>query len=74
MKQWIGKRYREPGMDTYECVAWDKLYCSIRNRPIGSFGGSAYKGWRAGSPFNKKWIKVLSSPGNYPSEGDIVFW
>lgn len=55
----------------YQCVDWIKEYSSLRSRPITSFG-NAYALWEKW--LGDKWQKIVSSPGNFPSEGDVVIW
>ena len=72
----ILKRYMWTRVDydkayEYQCVDWIKEYSALRSRSITSFG-DAYSLWQSG--LGSKWQKVVSSPGNYPSEGDVVCW
>jgi len=73
-KKWYWSRYRETTALGYQCVAWAKKYCSERWYPIKGFSGSAYKWWESGSPFDNSWERIVKTPLNYPSEGDIIFW
>ncbi len=55
----------------YQCVDWIKEYSTLRNRPIVNYG-SAFKLWEKG--LWKNYTRVISTPGNFPEEWDIVFW
>lgn len=70
----VWEKYKEPGMWTVECVGAVKLYCKERGYPIKAFWGSAINGWNTGCPFDDTWERIVKTPMNYPSEGDIVFW
>lgn len=73
-KKWYWKKYRETVALGYQCVAWAKKYCAERWYPIKWFWGSAIQWWITWSPFDNTWERIESTPFNYPSEGDIVFW
>mgnify|MGYP002359057077 FL=1 len=72
--KWLGKNYAEASNLWFQCVAWAKKYCQERWYPIKWFGGSAYKWWLTGSPFDNTWKKVVKTSFNAPKEWDIIFW
>lgn len=73
-QKWYWERVRETIKLGFQCVAWPKLYCSLRGYPIKAFGWSAIKWWDTGSPFDKTWERILPTAFNSPQEGDIIFW
>jgi len=73
-KTYIWQPYKEPWMDTIECVGLPKLYCRKLWFPIGAFGWSAINGWETGCPFDDKWKRVEYKPWLYPPQWAILFW
>ena len=71
MKQWVGKRVDFDWAYWYQCVDWVKKYCQLRDRKITTYGNAIdlWNKW-----LGAKWVRIVSSPGNFPSEGDIVIW
>jgi hypothetical protein len=70
INKWLGKRYREPWISTYECVGWSKKYCEEAHWITWlSFGGSAFNGWGWQWNLDKFFTKVW-----HPKQGDLAFF
>lgn len=71
-----GKRYREPWMNTYECVAWAKKFVTERWRyPLNRFGDlGAYSGWlNNNNTYDLRYYdRIPNTKDNVPVEGDII--
>ena len=70
LEDWVSKRYREPWIDTYECVGWVKKYCEEAYWITGlSFWWSAYNGW------DRKWnLDTFFDRITVPQTWDIIFF
>lgn len=70
LDEWLWKRYREPGMETYECVSFLKLYSELAWNMKGLyFWGTAING------FNGKWnLSQYFDIVKAPQQGDFVFY
>ena len=73
INKWIGKTADYDKAYGFQCVDFARQYASDAGYPIGTFSGSAYNGWKTGSPFNSKWLRVQRN-NNAPSTWDIVFF
>lgn len=71
---WIGKSADYDKQFWAQCVDFARQYAKDAGSPIGTFSGSAFNGWKTGSPFDKTWKRILKRVGNYPNPWDIVFF
>jgi len=56
--KWLGGKSDYDKLYGFQCVDWSRQYCKDSGTTIGGFSGSAYKGWKTGSPFDDKWVRV----------------
>jgi hypothetical protein len=76
LNEWLWKFYREPWVETGECVWWAKKYNLERYWvQLSSFGWSAYNGWVRNTAFPPdKYERVEYHPWLYPPCWATVFW
>ena len=70
LDEWLGKRYREPWIDTFECVWWVKKYSELAWNIKGLyFWGTAINGFE-GKGNVQTYFDVIKAP----QQGDFVFY
>lgn len=70
LDKWIGNKYREPWIETYQCVGWVKKYCAeVYWITWLSFWGSAINGWNRMGNLDTFFQRV-----EIPRQWDIVFF
>lgn len=72
-----GKRVKEQGFKTYECVAWAKKYCTERWwQPLSRFGGVwAYQGWiNNNKTFWSDYDRIENKAELHPVAGDVIIF
>jgi len=71
LKLWIGKQVDLDRSYWFQCVDWVRAYSNERFRDIPT-RGNAFELWNKW--LGKDWKKIVKTPLNYPSEGDVVIW
>lgn len=71
IKYYLGKNADADWSYWYQCVDWVRIYSALRNREITT-RGNAFELWNKW--LGKDWKKIVKTPLNYPSEGDVVIW
>lgn len=72
--RWRGKRVDEDGAYAYQCIDIARQFVKEQyGVKLSHFSGSALNGWKTGSPFNKRWKRIVYAPGLVPDTGDVVF-
>jgi CHAP domain len=71
----LGKWVDFDGAYGMQCVDLVKDFVKeFHGVTLGSFSGSAFAGWESGSPFDKKWKKVVYKDGLVPQLWDVIFF
>jgi hypothetical protein len=74
VNKWIWKSADYDKAYGAQCVDFARQYCADAGYTIGTFSGSAYNGWKTGSPFNKQWNRIEYKTWLYPNPWDVVFF